>query len=111
MALVGNKADLHDSREVLQEVSKDYADNNGMFFIETSAKTADNVNELFEATEEEGVCAGDEGGTWGGRTSQGLAGANEERTVISLCAIGGGRAERYGASRKEGGRKKMQDSP
>ena len=82
MALVGNKADLQEKREVLVQVSNsleihqlflllsqirsyfltrqkliifcflkdgvDYAERNGMFFIETSAKTADNINQLFE---------------------------------------------------------------
>ncbi|KAJ9684663.1 hypothetical protein PVL29_016903 [Vitis rotundifolia] len=42
MALVGNKANLHENREVPVQRT------NGMFFIETSAKTVDNINQLFE---------------------------------------------------------------
>ncbi|KAK4283735.1 hypothetical protein QN277_000657 [Acacia crassicarpa] len=45
--LVANKADLEDKREVLNEDGEQYAKENGMTFMETSAKTAHNVNELF----------------------------------------------------------------
>ncbi|KAK4491518.1 hypothetical protein RD792_002269 [Penstemon davidsonii] len=43
MALAGNKSDLLDSRKDAQT----YAQENGLFFMETSAKAATNVNELF----------------------------------------------------------------
>lgn len=47
MALAGNKADLEDKRKVTSEVAKVYAEENGLFFKETSAKTALNVNDVF----------------------------------------------------------------
>ncbi|XP_015867637.1 ras-related protein RHN1 isoform X2 [Ziziphus jujuba] len=47
MALVANKSDLEPKREVETEEGEQYAQENGMFFIETSAKTAENINELF----------------------------------------------------------------
>ncbi|KAH9614324.1 hypothetical protein KSS87_016415 [Heliosperma pusillum] len=55
MALVGNKADLQERREVLTEDGIEYAEKNGMFFIETSAKTADNINQLFEVIRQSGL--------------------------------------------------------
>jgi len=47
MALTGNKADLVEKRKVSVEEAQAYADENGLFFMETSAKTATNVTELF----------------------------------------------------------------
>jgi len=47
IALAGNKSDLSGQREVKPEVAQAYADENQIFFFETSAKTDHNVNELF----------------------------------------------------------------
>ncbi|WCJ40723.1 Ras-related protein Rab-5A [Euphorbia peplus] len=47
MALVANKCDLDLKREVQNEEGQKLAQENGMFFIETSAKTSFNINELF----------------------------------------------------------------
>ncbi|XP_003597770.3 ras-related protein RHN1 [Medicago truncatula] len=47
MALVANKCDLEPKREVETEDGEQFAQENGMFYMETSAKTAENINELF----------------------------------------------------------------
>lgn len=47
MALAGNKADLDSKRKVDIETAQAYATENGLFFMETSAKSALNVNEIF----------------------------------------------------------------
>ncbi|XP_074582006.1 ras-related protein RHN1-like [Curcuma longa] len=46
-ALAGNKCDLEDKRKVQTEEARTYAEENGLFFMETSAKTAINVNDIF----------------------------------------------------------------
>ncbi|KAH7447887.1 hypothetical protein KP509_01G125600 [Ceratopteris richardii] len=47
MALAGNKLDLASKRKVESEEAQSYAEENGLFYLETSAKSAQNVNELF----------------------------------------------------------------
>jgi small GTP-binding protein len=50
IALAGNKADLaNGKRAVAFEEAQTYADENSLLFMETSAKTAQNVNEIFLA--------------------------------------------------------------
>jgi len=48
--LVGNKVDSEESREVTSEEGKDWARENGMEYVETSAKTGQGVEEAFERT-------------------------------------------------------------
>lgn len=47
MALAGNKADLVEARAVTSEEAQSFAEENSLYFLETSAKTNANVAELF----------------------------------------------------------------
>lgn len=49
IALAGNKCDLASKRVVEDEEAHAYAEDNGLLFLETSAKGAINVNEIFIA--------------------------------------------------------------
>ncbi len=52
IALVGNKCDLAKEREVLQDEAEKYAESQGFLHIETSAKTNQNIDELFKLVAE-----------------------------------------------------------
>jgi GTPase SAR1 family protein len=47
IALCGNKLDLESRRQVTQEEAQRYAAEEGLMWGETSAKTGDGVNEIF----------------------------------------------------------------
>ncbi|XP_077982996.1 ras-related protein Rab-22A-like [Glandiceps talaboti] len=49
LAIAGNKFDLEDQREVSCDEARKYADQIGATFVETSAKTAANVTQIFTA--------------------------------------------------------------
>jgi GTPase SAR1 family protein len=45
--LAGNKCDLEEKRQVTTEEASEYALNNNLYFLETSAKIGYNIEELF----------------------------------------------------------------
>ncbi|KAJ0444504.1 putative small GTP-binding protein [Helianthus annuus] len=47
IALIGNKVDLEDKRAVPSEDAVEFAENQGLYFFETSALTGDNVEAAF----------------------------------------------------------------
>jgi len=48
--LIGNKGDLNETREVSFEDGKELAEENGMFFLECSARTGEHVEDAFIET-------------------------------------------------------------
>ena len=49
LALAGNKSDFETRRTVEYDKASAYAEENGLLFMETSAKNGNNVNEIFSA--------------------------------------------------------------
>ena len=50
IVLIGNKIDLEDKRIISFDDGKNFANENGLIFMETSAKTGEGINEIFEQT-------------------------------------------------------------
>ena len=53
MVLVGNKSDLSEKRKVSVEEGQQMARNHNLLFFESSAKTGDNVDRIFEVSAQE----------------------------------------------------------
>ena len=49
LALLGNKIDLEDNREVTKEEAENFANENLMLFFEVSAKSNEGINQFFES--------------------------------------------------------------
>lgn len=52
ITVIGNKSDLDNKRQVSKEEGERFARENGLFFMEASAKSAENVEEAFVKTAE-----------------------------------------------------------
>ncbi|XP_028331627.1 ras-related protein Rab-5C-like [Gouania willdenowi] len=61
IALAGNKADIANKRDIDRQEAQAYADENSLLFMETSAKTAMNVHEIFMAIAEKLQATGQSG--------------------------------------------------
>ncbi|XP_076007837.1 ras-related protein Rab-5C-like [Genypterus blacodes] len=90
IALAGNKADMANERAVDLQEAQAYADDNNLLFMETSAKTAMNVKEIFLAIAMKLPKSSAEAGPWRrGRSGVDLSEATPQRCSSGRCSGGG----------------------
>ena len=101
--LIGNKSDITQRRAVSHEEGEAFAREHGLVFLETSAKTADNVEEAFINTARK-ICEKIEGGldvsneTYGIKVGYGAgAGAGGGGQTIDVAAHPGSSGARGGS--------------
>jgi len=98
VALVGNKSDLSSEREVSEDEGREQAQDMGTLFIETSARTGDNIKDLFQEVAAKLPTTLPEAG--GGSTS------SKEGTNRSTGGTGGPSIQLRPEAAAEGGGKK-----
>jgi len=72
--LIGNKADLIDEKQVSEETAQKFADKLGIPFLETSAKTATNVDQAFLTMAKELIKAREQAAANGNTNTKGKGG-------------------------------------
>lgn len=82
ICLVGNKADLHDKRQVSTEEGEKMAKENNLLFMETSAKEALNIKTLFRT-----ICLALSPGKTGDSSAQGGNGSGSGSAAGSGSSI------------------------
>lgn len=79
IALAGNKTDLTNKRAVETAEADNYATENGLLFMETSAKTAMNVSEIFMAIANK-LPKGEQNSNPGGQRGVNLTDSNQQQS-------------------------------